>query len=71
VDKIYVVTIDEEFRKARKLGAKDLKKRKKKFSKKEVGIHSKVLANQLRHANSEEERNRIVDRFNKFTKEEN
>lgn len=70
MDKIYVVTIDEEFEKARTPGAKDVKKRKKRsFSKKEVGIHSKILANLLRRANSEEERNQIVDRFNKFVKE--
>ena len=33
MDKLYVVTIDEEFEKARKLGAKDIKKRKKRMFK--------------------------------------
>ena len=75
MDKIYVVTIDEEFEKSRKLGSLDKQKRKSRkpgslsFSKKEVETHSKILASQLRRANSEEERNQIVNRFNKFTKE--
>ena len=31
MDKIYITTIDEEFEKARKPGAKDIKKRKKRM----------------------------------------
>jgi hypothetical protein len=56
---IYVVSLDEEFQKARKLGAKDIKKRKRKLSKKKL---DDLFYNELQ----KEKRRYLADRYGDY-----